>query len=123
VVSRGKRAKLGCLLQVVAVVVIGYYGLDWGMVYYRFWTLEQEMHSQADLAAGIDDATIHRRILVKIDKLNLPDDARRNIRIRRRNRPREIVISTSYVAQLKIPFRPPLERTLNPSARQALGSF
>ena len=107
----------------VAVVVIGYYGLDWGMVYYRFWTLEQEMHSQADLAAGIDDATIHRRILVKIDKLNLPDDARRNIRIRRRNRPREIVISTSYVAQLKIPFRPPLERTLNPSARQALGSF
>lgn len=122
-VSRGKRAKLGCLLQVVAVVVIGYYGLDWGMVYYRFWTLEQEMHSQADLAAGIDDATIHRRILVKIDKLNLPDDARRNIRIRRRNRPREIVISTSYVAQLKIPFRPPLERTLNPSARQALGSF
>jgi hypothetical protein len=123
VVSRAQKSKFGCLVQVVLLAAVAYYGFDWGMVYYRFWSLEQEMHSQADLAAGIDDGTIRRRLVLRITALRLPDQAKSNIQIRRRSRPREITISTSYVAQLKIPFRPPLERTLNPTARQALGSF
>jgi len=81
------------------------------------------MHSQADLAAGLDDATIRRRILLKITALHLPNEAKSNLSIRRSARPREIIIATSYVAQFRIPLRPPLERTLNPTARQALGSF
>ena len=122
-VSRARNSKLGCLVQAVLFAVVAYYGFDWATVYYRFWSLEQEMHSQADLAAGLDDATIRRRILLRITALHLPDDAKSNISIRRRTRPREIIISTSYVARFKIPFRDPLERTLNPTARQALGSF
>ena len=122
-VRRAQKSKLGCLVQLVLFVIVAYYGFDWGMVYYRYWSLEQEMQSQADLAAGIDDATIRRRIVLRITALHLPDQAKSNIQIRRPARPREITISTSYVAQFKIPFRPPLERTLNPTARRALGSF
>ena len=121
--NRSGKVKLGCLLQLVLVAGVGYYGFDWVTVYYKYWSFGQVMESQADLAAGIDDATIHRRLLVKIDALGLPDEAKRNIRIRRRDRPREIVISSSYVVQLQVPFRAPIERTLNPSARQALGNF
>ena len=117
--SRG-RGKFGCLVQIVVVAVLAYYGFDWGQAYYKYWSLREEMRSQAGLAAGVDDATSHRRILAKIDALDLPDQAKSNISIRRRTRPREIVITTSYVVQLRLPFRDPLERTLNLEARQPL---
>ncbi len=122
-VSRARKSKLGCLVQAVLFAVVAYYGFDWVTVYFRYWSIEQEMHSQADLAAGLDNATIRRRITLRITALHLPNEAGSNLRITRRTRPRDITISTSYTAQFKIPFRPPFERTLNPTARQALGSF
>jgi len=122
-VVKARKSKLGCLVQAVVFVVVAYYGFDWIKVYYRFWSVEQEMHAQADLAAGLDNATIRQRLRLRITALHLPNEAFSNLRINRRVRPRDITISTSYTAQFKIPFRPPLERTLNPTARQALGSF
>ena len=118
--SRSGKSKLGCLFQLVLIAGVAYYGFDWGKAYFKYWSLRETMRSQAGMASGIDDATIHRRILVKIDALALPNEAKSNIRIRRRNRPREIVISTSYVVALRIPFREPIERTLNPEARYPL---
>ena len=118
--NRSGKSRLGCLFQLVLFAGVGYYGFDWGKVYFKYWSIREAMRSQASMASGRDDATIHRRILVKIDNLGLPAEAKSNIRIRRRNRPREIVISTSYVVTLRIPFREPLERTLNPEARQPL---
>ncbi len=118
--SRSGKSKLGCLFQLVLIVGVAYYGADWTKTYYKYWSLKEVMRSQAIRATGIDDATIHRRILVKIDQLSLPNDARSNIKIRRMNRPREIVISTSYVVFLRIPFRAPWERTVSPEARYPL---
>jgi hypothetical protein len=118
--GRSGKVKLGCLFQIVLIAGLAYYGSDWGKAYYKYWSVKEAMRSQAIQATGIDDATIHRRILVKIEALGLPAEAKSNIRINRQNRPREIVISTSYVVFLRIPFRGPLERTLNPKARYAL---
>lgn len=118
--NRSGKSKLGCLLQIVLVAGVVYYGFDWGKTYFKFWSLREEMRSQAALATSIDNAVIHRRILAKIDALGLPAGAKSNIRIRRTNRPREILISTSYVVFFRVPFIASIERTLNPEARQPL---
>lgn len=113
------RSRLGCLLTLLIVVFAGYYGVQAGEVYLRYWRLLDEMKSQARLAPSVDDATIQRRLYRKMDELNLPDEAYRGLTIRRVARPREIHISTEWQEILELPFYP-RTITLRPSARQPL---
>ncbi len=61
------------------------------------------MREQAKIAPSIDDATIRRRLLRKIDEIGLPEEAKR-MSIRRTARPREIRIRVSYPAVFEFPF-------------------
>lgn len=96
-------SRLGCLFTLLLLTAGLYYGLNIGSVYLDYWRLREEMKSQARLAPSIDDATIRRRLVRKIDEIRLPDEAK-DISIRRSLRPREIVIRTSYRATLELPF-------------------
>ncbi len=114
------KTRRGCLFTILVAAFAAYYGADWGQQYIKYWRLKEEMFTQATMAAGIDDATIQRRVVRKVDELQIPAEAKRNLRIRRRARPREIVITTTYDVPLKRPFMGPLIWTFRPAARQAL---
>lgn len=118
--ARGEagKSRAGCLLTLLILIIVGYYGFGIGEVYYRFWRLEDEMRTQARLAPGIDDDTIRRRLQHKVEELQLPTEARR-LRIQRTARPREITITTTYQDTLHLPFYRHAV-TLTPAARQPL---
>lgn len=112
------KSRAGCLLTLLIMIVVGYYGFGIGEVYYKYWRLKDEMRAQARLAPGIDDDTIRRRLQRKVEELELPEEARR-LRIRRTARPREITITTTYQDTLELPFyRYPVNLTLE--AKQPL---
>lgn len=118
-VRRRGASRLGCLIWLVVAAVVAYYSVPIGGVYFTYWRIRQEMQSQARLAPSIDDATIRRRLLRKMDQLRLPDEARRRLTIRRLARPREIRIRTEYQQPLELPFVT-YTFTLTPEARQPL---
>ena len=98
------KSRLGCLFTLLILATIGYYGMDIGTIYFNRWQLMAEMKAQAGFAPSIDDAAIRRRLVRKIVDLDLPGNARTNLRIRRSMRPREIVISTKYPVTFVLPF-------------------
>jgi hypothetical protein len=114
---RGK-TRIGCLLSLLVFAVVVYYGVGVGGVYLQYWRLLDDMHSQANYAPNIDDATILRRLRSTVEELKLPPEAR-NITIRRTTRPREIVIRTEYKRALRLPFYQ-LVVTFKPEVRASL---
>ncbi len=111
-------SRLGCLFTLLLFATGLYYGVNVGGVYLKYYRLLDEMRTQAKVAPSIDDGTIRRRVLRKVDQLNLPPDARK-LTIRRTQRPREIRISTTYQDTLVLPFYK-YAITLTPEARQPL---
>ena len=123
-VSTGRRrnergaGKAGCLLTLLILVVVCYYGAGAVSSYFRYWQLLDEMKSQARLAPGLEDQVIRRRLVSKAQELQLPTEATRFV-IRRLSRPREIVISTSWQDTIDLPFYSWVV-TLKPQARALL---
>ncbi len=101
--GRRGASRRGCLFSVLLLVALLYYGVDVIGVYLRYWQLRDEMNSAAALAPSLDDETIQRRLVAAAEELRLPVEARRFV-IRRRERPREIRISTSYAETIDLPF-------------------
>lgn len=101
--GREGRIRVGCLLSLLVAVAAVYYSMDAVRVYFRYWQIKDEMRSVARLAAGLDDATIQRRLRSKAEALDLPASAQR-FTIRRLARPREIRISMSYDDTVIWPF-------------------
>jgi hypothetical protein len=103
--ASGRRgaSRAGCLLALLLVAVVVYYGVEVGGVYLKYWQLVDEMRTQARFAANLDDTTIRSRLQAKAEELDLPASARRFV-IRRRARPPEIQISTSYEVTVSLPF-------------------
>lgn len=115
--TRGS-SKKGCLFTLLLLAVATYYGIGIGGHYFRYFRLLDEMRTQARLATNIDNATIQRRVLGKIEELDLPSEARR-LTIRRTARPREILIRTSYPVTFELPFYVYVH-TFTPEARAPL---
>jgi len=110
--------RTGCLFWILILVAISYFGVEVGTIYLRAWRMEDEMKTQAAFAPSLTDETIRRRLLLKIEELQLPEEARR-ITIRRTARPREILIATSYDQTLELPFYSRIIR-FNLEVRQGL---
>ncbi len=114
---RGK-TNLGCLLVLVLLGASVYYGIAPAQLQIRYEQMKDYMDTQARFGTNLDDDAIRHRLRDKSTELGLPTDARR-ISIRRRGRPREIVISTSWQDTLALPFWQ-LVVTRKPEARSAL---
>lgn len=102
--SRRGASSAGCLLSLLLVVAVLYYGVNIGEVYFRYYRLLDEMQTETRLAAGLDDGTIRRRIQAAVEEIGLPEAAGANLVIRRTAYPREIVIETSYGESVSLPF-------------------
>jgi len=95
--------RTGCLFWILVLVAAGYFGADVGAIYVRKWRIEDEVKTQAAFAANLTDETIRRRLLDRVEQLDLPPQAR-NIFIRRTVRPTEIRIRLSYPEVVELPF-------------------
>ena len=109
----------GCLFSLLIFVALLYYGVNIGEVWFRYYRMVDELKTQARLAAAIDDGTIRRRLQAAATEIGLPDDAGRNIAIRRTATPREIRLETSYNESVDLPL---FRRTFHftPKATQPL---
>lgn len=93
----------GCLLSLLVLVAVLYYGVNIGELYFRYYRLVDEMGSQARVAAALDNGTIQRRIAAAVQEIGLPDDAVSNLEITRSASPREITIESSYAESVHLP--------------------
>ena len=102
---RGRRgaSSTGCLISLLIFVGLLYYGVNIGEVYFRYYRLLDEMQSQARIAAALDDGTIRRRLEAAVQDIGVPENAVRNINIRRTLSPREINIETAYSETVHLP--------------------
>jgi len=102
--SRRGASSSGCLLSLLILVAVLYYGVNIGEVYFRYYRLLDEMQTETRIASGLDDGTIRRRIQAAIEEIGLPQEAGSNLVIRRTAAPREIVIETRYGESVSLPF-------------------
>jgi hypothetical protein len=118
VTGRAGKVRWGCVVSLALLAVGIYYGIPIGRTYIEYYQMKDEMKVQANFAVNIDDDTIRRRLRAKADELGLPPEAGR-ITIRRRSRPREVVISTTWPDTVALPFyRMPV--TFRPEVRAGL---
>jgi hypothetical protein len=94
---------LGCLLSLLLVAVVFYYGIDIGRVYWDYYKLLDQMKVAARFAQTQNDEQILRTLRGTVDELGLPEQAKRFV-IRRTEAPRMIRIGTQYTVQIELPF-------------------
>ncbi len=100
--GRRGASSMGCLFSLLVFVGALYYGVNIGEVFFRYYRLLDEMQTQAQVAAALDDGTIRRRIQAAVQDIGLPSEAQQ-IQIVRRASPREIVIETTYSERVTLP--------------------
>jgi len=93
----------GCLVSLLILVAVLYYGVNIGEVYFRYYRLLDEMKTQARLAAALDNGTIQRRIQAAIQDIGVHEEAGAELTITRRPSPREITIETTYRESVHLP--------------------
>ena len=111
-------SRRGCLIWLLVLAAVLYYGIPIGGHVFRYLQLLDEMKSTVQFASTIEDVEIRRRVLNKIEALGLPSEARK-LTIRRTARPREIRVSTAYDVMLDLPFTT-YTYTFRPEARARL---
>jgi hypothetical protein len=105
-VKRGRRrgtSTTGCLVSLLVLVAVLYYGVNIGELFVRYYRLVDAMDSQARLAGALDNGTIQRRLHDAIQDIGLPEDASTNLQITRSPSPREITIETEYSESVHLP--------------------
>ncbi|MGE0353150.1 MAG: hypothetical protein AB7Q69_07910 [Gemmatimonadales bacterium] len=100
--NRRGGSTLGCIFSLLVFAAVLYYGVNIGSVYFRYYQLMDTMRTNARLAPSLNDATIRRRLLARVEELGLPDEAQK-FTIKRSGRPRTITISTEYSESVDLP--------------------
>jgi hypothetical protein len=116
--NRRGKVKLGCLLTLALLGAGTFLTITNVRTYINYWAMKDEMRTQAQFANNLDDESIRRRLRAKADELQLPPEARR-VTIRRRTRPREIVIATQWQVTLNL-LVTNVPLTFSPEVRQPL---
>ena len=114
--SRSGASRLGCLIQIVIVVAIVYFGLLAGedvLAYYRF---KDAMKNEARFASVRTDQDIRNRLRAFTDSVDLPASAREINVVRQGNR---IRIWTEYDQVFKLPFKQTKVVHLRPEVEQS----
>lgn len=93
-------SRLGCLVSLLLVSAVAYFGFNIGEMYVRFFRLKDAMVQEARFAHNRNDEAIRLRLAAVADSLGLPDDAGRMV-IRREST--RIIISTNYSEHVELP--------------------
>jgi hypothetical protein len=100
VVSRRGITKLGCLIWLLIVTAIGYFGLHFGEAYYRYLQYKQAMDAEVRFRSFLPDERIIKNLKAQADSIGLPDDAK-IITIKRDNG--RITIEAHYEETIELP--------------------
>lgn len=100
VTARRGMGRLGCLVSLLLLVTIAYFGFNIGEVYLRFYRLRDAMAQEARFARNRNDNMIRSHLAAVADSLGLPDEAGR-VRVSREAG--RIVISTEYSEHVELP--------------------
>ena len=98
--ARRGRSTLGCLFVLLLLTVAGYFAVNFGEPYLRFYRFQDAMRQEARFAASRSDADIKRRLGAFADSLGLPPEAGR-VTVRRRAK--SISISSEYSERVEMP--------------------
>lgn len=91
---------MGCLLTLLIVATIVYFGAHIGEAYWRYLQFKDDMNQAVRFAGSKTNDQILRQLQSQADSLNLPEAAG-NVTIRRA--PHRIVIESEYFEHLDIP--------------------
>ena len=100
VTRRHGKSRLGCLVSLLILAAVAYFGFNIGEVYLRFFRLKDAMVQEARFAHNRDDNAIRLRLAAVADSLGLPETAGRMVIQRQSNR---IIISTDYSEHVELP--------------------
>lgn len=104
-VGRGRNDRgasmLGCLFSIMILMVVLYYAVDIGRVYWDFYKFQDEMETSARFAQTQSDEQIRNHLRDVARDLELPTEAQRIV-IRRT--PPTITIRSQYVVDIELPF-------------------
>jgi hypothetical protein len=118
VTRRRGASTIGCLFSILVVALIGYYGVNLGQVWWRYWELVDRMKSAARFSVTVSAPETLRRLQADVEEIGLPAEAKK-FKIQRSTAPPSVTISTEYHEKVELPF---LHRTLTfkPTVTQRL---
>jgi hypothetical protein len=96
---RGASA-LGCLFSLFIVAAIGYFGVNIGRVYWRFYQYQDDMRQEARFGGQRTNDQILVHLKASADSLGLPEGAAK-ITIRRTEK--SIAIESDYYENIEVP--------------------
>ncbi len=73
--SRPGSSSLGCLFALLLLSAAGYFAVNIGEVYFRFYQYQDAMRQEVRFAAHNTDNQILRRLRLQADSLGLPEAA------------------------------------------------
>jgi len=75
VVARRGRSSLGCLFMVLIAAAVGYFGVNAGESYWRYFQFRDAMQQEARFATQKTNDQILTRLRAAADSLGLPEEA------------------------------------------------
>jgi hypothetical protein len=100
VTRRAGRSRFGCLLGLLLLVTVAYFGINAGEVYLRYYRLTDAMKQEARFSLRFSDDDIRKHLAAFADSLGLPESAGR-VRVRRSTN--HISISSEYYERIELP--------------------
>jgi hypothetical protein len=92
--------KLGCLVLLLIVAVVGYFGEKVGVAYWHDYLYRDRMRAEAEFASRRSDVLIKRRLAAFADSIGLPEGAS-NVIVRRGAH--SIYIYAEYYQHIEMP--------------------
>ena len=115
--ARVGRSSLGCLVVLLLLTAAGYFAVNLGEAYWRFYQFQDAMKQEARFATRRTDDAIALRLRAKADSLGLPEQAVKHLRVRRNTQ--IIRITSEYFETIELPlavrelhFEPRVEASL-----------
>ena len=116
VIARAGRSTMGCLFILLILTAAGYFAVNVGEPYLRYYRFQDAMQQEIRFARSKPDEAIKRRLRALADSLGMPPEAGR-VTVRRR--PDSISIWSEYYEHVEMPlflreiyFNPSAEGTL-----------
>ena len=102
--SRAGVSKLGCLIVLLLVAAVGYFGIPVGEAYFRYAQYKDRMKQELRFRGSQNDDRIKRDMKIVADSLGLPEEAG-NVIISREVQNRLITIEADYEEIIHLPGR------------------
>ena len=116
-VGRRGVSTLGCLVPLLLLAVVVYFGYPAGEAYFKFYQYKDAMGQEARFASTVTDEHIRRRLVALADSLHMPTGAEL-VSIERT--PGTVTISAEYTEIIRLPFNKEHVLTFRPWVRSRL---